>query len=71
MGNPSGKCNKEDLVQWIIFALKKALTKPNIMVGFKECEISPFNPNAINDKMKHSKPYKPMEVEVQEFVKDI
>jgi len=50
----SHKCEnplKEDLAQWVSHALRRSLTFPNIIVGFRTSSIYPFNPTVIESKM--------------------
>ena len=44
------KCRMEDLVQWASLAFKKALTKKNIMSGFRAIRIWPLNPQALQTR---------------------
>ena len=41
------KCRKKDLAQWASLTFKKALTKKNIMSGFRATWIWPLNPQAL------------------------
>ena len=46
---------EEDLVGWMSLALKKALTRSNIMIGFKRVGIWLLNFEATKQKMNPSK----------------
>ena len=48
------KCRKEDLAQWASLAFKKALTKKNIMSGFRATGIWPLNPQALQTRTSPS-----------------
>ena len=65
------KFRKEDLAQWVFLSLKKTLTPSNIRLGFKECHIWPLKPQAMTNKMEPSNTFKPMDVEVEEYVEEI
>ena len=71
MTNPRGKCKKEDLAQWIFLSLKKAFTSSNNKVGFRKCGIQPLNSQAMTKKTRPSKTFKPMDVEVGEYMEEI
>ncbi len=49
--------NKIVLVGWVDHAIDQSLTKKNIKVGFKATCIWPFNPNAMDNKIRPSKIY--------------
>jgi hypothetical protein len=46
---------KEDMLQWVSLALKKALTPHNIRKGFETTIIWPLIPNAMASKIHLSK----------------
>ena len=71
MEQSNGRCRKEDLAQWISLSLKKALTPTNIKAGFRSYGIWPLNPHAMIDKMGPSKPFLPMDIEVEEIEMEI
>jgi len=48
---------KEDLAQWVLHALKKALSKDNIQKGFEVTGIFPLDPEALTLKMGPSEVY--------------
>ena len=71
MEQPNGRSRKENLAQWIPLSLKKALTSTNIKARFRGCSIWPLNPHAMIDKMGSSKPFLPMDIEVEEIEMEI
>jgi len=51
------KPGKEDLAGWVAFALKKALTKDNIMKGFMTTGIWPLDSITMDQKIGPSETY--------------
>ncbi len=53
LANKEKDAKKEDLVQWVSLAFKKALTFHNVLNGFEMISIWPLNLNAMVGKMHH------------------
>ena len=60
MDNHGGKVEKETLAHWVDLALIKALSKSNIMAGFRAIGIWPLNLKRLQTKMGPSKPFYPI-----------
>ena len=60
MDNHGGKVEKDTLAYWEDLALTKALSKSNIMAGFRAIGIWPFNLERMQTKMGPSKPFYPI-----------
>ena len=60
MDNHGGKVEKDTLAYWVDLALTKALSKSNIMAGFRATGIWPLNLERMQTKMGPSKPFYPI-----------
>ena len=56
--NRGRAAQKEDLAEWVLLALKRALTPQNIKQGFKGTGIWPLNAQAVADKMGPSQQFR-------------
>ena len=60
MDKHGGKVEKDTLAYWVDLALTKALSKSNIMAGFRATGIWPLNLERMQTKMEPSKPFYPI-----------
>jgi hypothetical protein len=66
------KTMKEDLVQWVSLALKKAMTPSNIRAGFRRTGIWPLNNTAMTNKIGPSEGFieKSLDVQINEILEE-